>query len=232
MAADPRSIALVTLAFAVRERRRTECQAEPGRVHSLKHFAGGRSLLRKSRSDGASRSGRGFEDHAVPLALQELNSPLADSVGMATLVVVGPRVVVGGLARQQMVCGRQHRMGHGDDRLLVAAMPDHPPIPRREGALRRAGAQTRTFTSPLASAPCFHVAEELLFVAKLLERDDDCADTYRCLTTLLMVQGPRGEDPVPLITPSDCVRSNVNLPHWTLMPLRPTILPVRGRSRL
>lgn len=92
--------------------------------------------------------------------------------------------------------------------------------------------QTRTFTSPLASAPGFHVAEELLFVAKLLERDDDCADTYRCLTTLLMVQGPRGEDPVPLITPSDCVRSNVNLPHWTLMPLRPTILPVRGRSRL
>ena len=35
MAADPRAIALVTLAFALREGRRTECQAELGRVHSL-----------------------------------------------------------------------------------------------------------------------------------------------------------------------------------------------------
>ena len=29
------------------------------------------------------RSRRGFEDHAVPLALQELNRPLADSIGVA-----------------------------------------------------------------------------------------------------------------------------------------------------
>ena len=35
MAADPRAIALVTLAFALREGPRTECQAELGRVHSL-----------------------------------------------------------------------------------------------------------------------------------------------------------------------------------------------------
>ncbi len=32
MAVDPRAIAPVTLAFALRERRRTECQAELGRV--------------------------------------------------------------------------------------------------------------------------------------------------------------------------------------------------------
>ncbi len=35
MAVDPRAIALITLGFALCERRRTECQAERGRVHSL-----------------------------------------------------------------------------------------------------------------------------------------------------------------------------------------------------
>src|SRR5438093_5996613 len=85
----------------------------------------GRGLLRKSRSEGPSRSRRGFEDHAIPLTLQKLNGAMADTLRMATLVVVGPRLLVGGLARQQVVRGHQHRMRHGDDRLLMAAVSHH-----------------------------------------------------------------------------------------------------------
>ena len=59
---------------------------------------------------------------------------------MSALVVVGTRIVVRGLAGEEVVDGHEHRMRHGDDRLLMAAMPHHAPIPGREGALRRAGA--------------------------------------------------------------------------------------------
>jgi hypothetical protein len=65
---------------------------------------------------------------------------MANSFRMATVVVVGPRLLVGGVTRQQMIRGDEDGMGHGDDRLLMAAMPHHAPVPGREGALRRAGA--------------------------------------------------------------------------------------------
>ena len=93
--------------------------------------------LRKSRSEGTSRSRRGFEDHAIPLTLQELNGAIANSLHMATLVVVGPRLVVGGVTRQQMIRGDEHGMGHGDDRLLMAAMPHRADIgPQRRPSSR------------------------------------------------------------------------------------------------
>jgi hypothetical protein len=54
---------------------------------------------------------------------------MTNSLRMATVVVVGARLLVGGVTRQQVVCGDEHRMGDGDDSLLMAAMPHHAPIP-------------------------------------------------------------------------------------------------------
>src|SRR5712692_1343935 len=65
---------------------------------------------------------------------------MSDSLSMSVLVVVGTRVVVRGLAGEEVVGGHEHRVRHGDDSLLMAAMPHHAPIPSREGALRRSGA--------------------------------------------------------------------------------------------
>jgi hypothetical protein len=41
-----------------------------------------------------------------------LHGAMANSLHMATLVVVGPRLLVGGVTRQQMVRGDEHGMGH------------------------------------------------------------------------------------------------------------------------
>src|SRR5438105_13033183 len=118
-----------------------------------------RCLLRKSRPEDTSRSRRGFEGHAIPLTLQELNGALADTLRMATLIVVGPWLLVGGVARQQVVRGHEHRMRHGDDALLVAAMSHHAPIPGREGALRRAGAAGQRGLNERAAQPSVSLAD-------------------------------------------------------------------------
>src|SRR6058998_1636791 len=84
---------------------------------------------------------------------------MADSLSMAPLVVVGSRLLVGGVARQQVVGGHEHRMRHGDDRLLMAAMPHHAPIPGREGALRRAGAAGQRGLNERAAQPAVSLAD-------------------------------------------------------------------------
>jgi len=43
---------------------------------------------------------------------------MADSLSMSALVVVGARVVVRGLAGEEVVGGHEHRVRHGDDSLL------------------------------------------------------------------------------------------------------------------
>src|SRR5437870_4830569 len=83
---------------------------------------------------------------------------MADSLRVATFVVVGSRLVVGGVARQQVVRGHEHRMRHGDDRLLMAAMSHHAPIPGREGALRRASAAGQRGLNERAAQPSVPLA--------------------------------------------------------------------------
>src|SRR5207253_401470 len=124
------------LAVAAAEEREKSKQVEQeddhraeilsGSAPTDQQLAAGRGLLRKSRPEGTSRSRRGFEDHAIPLTLQELNGAMADALRMATLVVVGPRLLVGGVALQQII--RSHQPSHAPRR--------RPPSYGRDAASR------------------------------------------------------------------------------------------------
>jgi hypothetical protein len=94
-------------------------------------------LLRKSRGD---RTSRGVvkprvKVDAVALALEGVDGVAADAVGVVAIVVIGAEVVVGDLVRQHVVRADQHRVGDGDDGLLVAAMTHDTPVPCGERAL-------------------------------------------------------------------------------------------------
>jgi hypothetical protein len=54
-----------------------------------------RHLLRKSPVISSSRSGRRFEDYAVALPFEQLNSPAGDPLRVAAVVVVRARIAVG-----------------------------------------------------------------------------------------------------------------------------------------
>src|SRR2546422_1416011 len=78
-------------------------------------------LLRKSRWQ-PSPSRRPFERHAVPLALEQLDSPPSDSFPVPAIEVVGTEFLIRGLSRQDMIRGDQHGVGDREDGLLVTAV--------------------------------------------------------------------------------------------------------------
>jgi hypothetical protein len=124
---------------------------------------------------------------------------MANSLHMATLVVVGPRLLVGGVTRQQVVRGDEHRMGHGDDRLLMAAMPHHAPIPGREGALCRG---RRPAVGPGCSSPTTPATSSSSTSGDIFPADPDIGPVlYEVIAT-------RYEKKATLIT------SNKSLTEW------------------
>jgi hypothetical protein len=85
-------------------------------------------LLRKSPVKFTSRSARGFEGNPEALTFEGLDGAPPDALGMAAVVVAAPRILVRGLASQEMVRGDEHGVRHGNDGFLVAAMGhDAPP---------------------------------------------------------------------------------------------------------
>src|SRR6266849_1481115 len=107
---------------------------------------------------------------------------MSDSLSMSVLVVVGTRVVVRGLAGEEVVGGHEHRVRHGDDSLLMAAMPHNAPIPSREGALRRSGAggQLGLMSAPRSHRLPLRVFPDLCFPALSLLPGHRPAQLARC----------------------------------------------------
>ena len=72
------------------------------------------------------RSGGGFEREAEALALQRVNGSVADALGGAAIVGVGPRVLVGRVASQEVGGGHEDGVREGDPTAvlgLVNIMP-------------------------------------------------------------------------------------------------------------
>src|SRR5437867_9578159 len=113
-------------------------------------------LLRKSRWQ-PSRSRRPFERHAVPLALQQLDSPPSDSFPMPAIEVVGTEFLIRGLARQDMIRGDQHGVGDREDGLLVTAVAHDAAVAGRERTVGRPNRRQRGFgersPQPAIAAP-------------------------------------------------------------------------------
>src|SRR2546428_11244412 len=96
-------------------------------------------LLRKSRWQ-PSPSRRPFERHAVPLALEQLDSPPSDSFPVPAIEVVGTEFLIRGLSRQDMIRGDQHGVGDREDGLLVTAVAHDAAV---AGRARTVGASNR-----------------------------------------------------------------------------------------
>jgi hypothetical protein len=56
-----------------------------------------------------------------------------DTLGMAAVVVILPGLLVGGVAREDVVDGDQDRMRHSDDGLLVPPVAHEATVARTEG---------------------------------------------------------------------------------------------------
>src|SRR2546425_1579649 len=113
-------------------------------------------LLRKSRWQ-PSRSRRPFERHAIPLALQQLDSPPSDSFPMPAIEVVGTEFLIRGLSRQDMIRGDQHGVGDREDGLLVTAVAHDAAVAGRERTVGRPNRRQRGFgerrPQPAIAAP-------------------------------------------------------------------------------
>src|SRR3989442_4087649 len=109
-------------------------------------------LLRKSRWQ-PSRSRRPFEHHAVPLALQQLDSPPSDSFPMPAIEVVGTEFLIRGLSRQKMICGDQHGVGDREDGLLVTAVAHDAAVTGGETTVVRPKLRHAGFSEPIPQPP-------------------------------------------------------------------------------
>src|SRR5215472_6272499 len=92
-----------------------------------------KGLAQKSPVGYTSRSGCGFEGDTIALAFQGLNSPVANPLGVAAVVVVRAGILVGRLTRQKVVRVHEDGMRHRHDRFLVPTVSD-PAIARGEGS--------------------------------------------------------------------------------------------------
>src|SRR2546428_13670799 len=113
-------------------------------------------LLRKSRWQ-PSRSRRPFEHHAVPLALQQLDSPPSDSFPMPAIEVVGTEFLIRGLSRNKMICVDQHGVADREDGLLVTAVAHDAAVAGGERTVGRPNRRQRGFgersPQPAIAAP-------------------------------------------------------------------------------
>src|SRR4029453_13194439 len=102
-----------------------------------------------------SRSPRPFERPAVPLALQQLDSPPSDSFPMSAIEVVGTEFLIRGLSRQEMIRGDQHGVGDREDGLLVTAVAHDAAVASRERTVGRPNRRQRGFgeSSPQPAIP-------------------------------------------------------------------------------
>src|SRR5262245_27380954 len=66
--------------------------------------------------------GRGFENYAVALAFQGLDCAAPRPLGLAAVIVVGTRIVVGRVVGEQMVDRDEHGVGDSDDGVRVPAV--------------------------------------------------------------------------------------------------------------
>src|SRR5262245_60255667 len=78
-------------------------------------------------------SGGGFEEDPVALAFQGANGVAGGTLGVAAIEVVDARLAIVHTAVEQVIGGDEHRVGDGDDGLLVAAVPGDAAVPSAEG---------------------------------------------------------------------------------------------------
>lgn len=85
-----------------------------------------------------SRSGSRCEN-SVTQALEQLDRPARDPLGVATVVVVGARVAVRRALGQEVVDGAEHRVRDGDHRFVVPTMSHDASVTSPQGGVLSKG---------------------------------------------------------------------------------------------